>query len=98
MSRLMSCIISSRQEREVQQSRSRRECPLSSRPGVMQSPGTSGRLDPKANQVIVHSSTPLKSWAIGLIPGRRGGKPDQAGIDKFFSNLAGNRNSPLVLI
>lgn len=70
-------------------------------------PGTSGRWDLKAKVLLQSNPVPLKSWAICVISGRRGGKPDKATIDKFVSEfvkgyigLGGkveNRNPPMVL-
>lgn len=70
-------------------------------------PGTSGRWDLKAKVFLQSNPVPLKSWAVCVISGRRGGKPDKSVIDKFVSEfvkgyigLGGkveNKNPPMVL-
>ena len=46
-------------------------------------PGTSGRWDLKGKKFLQPNTLPLKSWAICVIPGRRGGKPDKTMIEAF---------------
>lgn len=70
-------------------------------------PGTSSRWDLKAKQFLQSNPVPLKSWAVCVISGRRGGKPDKATIDRFISEfvkgyigLGGkveNKTPPMVL-
>lgn len=50
-------------------------------------PGTSGRWDLKAKTFLQSNPVALKSWAVCVISGRRGGKPDKATIDKFISEF-----------
>ena len=40
-------------------------------------PGTSGRWDLKAKKFLTPNAVPLKSWAVCVVPGRRGGKPEK---------------------
>lgn len=47
-------------------------------------PGTSGRWDLKGKKFFQPNTTPLKTWAICCIPGRRGGKPDKTVIEAFI--------------
>lgn len=46
-------------------------------------PGTSGRWDLKGKKFLQVNPVPLKSWAVCVISGRRGGKPDKTTIEKF---------------
>ncbi|KAK4549069.1 hypothetical protein LTR36_007525 [Oleoguttula mirabilis] len=46
-------------------------------------PGTSGRWDLKGKKFLTPNTVPLKSWAITVIPGRRGGKPDKSVVENF---------------
>jgi eukaryotic translation initiation factor 2C len=48
-------------------------------------PGTSGRWDLKGKKFLTTNSAPLKSWAVCVITGRRGGKPDKSTIQKFLA-------------
>lgn len=48
-------------------------------------PGTSGRWDLKGKKFLQPNTTELKSWAVCVVPGRRGGKPDKAIVEKFIS-------------
>ncbi|KAI6846917.1 Piwi-domain-containing protein [Hortaea werneckii] len=41
-------------------------------------PGTSGRWDLKGKKFLTSNNVPLKSWAVCVVPGRRGGKPDRS--------------------
>ncbi|SMR63616.1 unnamed protein product [Zymoseptoria tritici ST99CH_3D1] len=50
-------------------------------------PGTSGRWDLKAKKFLQSNPLPLKSWAVCVISGRRGGKPDKAVIEKWISEF-----------
>ena len=50
-------------------------------------PGTSGRWDLKGKKFLQPNVTPLKSWAVCVIPGRRGGKPDKAVIETFIKEF-----------
>ncbi|KAK5126303.1 hypothetical protein LTR85_010539 [Meristemomyces frigidus] len=47
-------------------------------------PGTSGRWDLKGKKFLTPNSAPLKSWAICVVPGRRGGKPDKSVVENFI--------------
>lgn len=40
-------------------------------------PGASGRWDLKGKKFLTTNSAPLKSWAVCVVPGGRGGKPDK---------------------
>ncbi|KXT16422.1 hypothetical protein AC579_5117 [Pseudocercospora musae] len=46
-------------------------------------PGTSGRWDLKGKKFFQVNPQPLKSWAVCVISGRRGGKPDKSTIERF---------------
>ncbi len=50
-------------------------------------PGTSGRWDLKGKKFLTPNTAPLKSWAVCVISGRRGGKPDKAAIQTFISEF-----------
>lgn len=50
-------------------------------------PGTSGRWDLKAKKFLQPNQAPLKSWAVCVIPGRRGGKPDRAAVQTFITSF-----------
>lgn len=50
-------------------------------------PGTSGRWDLKGKKFLQPNPTPLKSWAVCVIPGRRGGKPDKAAVQNFITEF-----------
>lgn len=47
-------------------------------------PGTSGRWDLKGKKFLQTNPIPLKSWAVCVIPGRRGGKPDKTVVEEFI--------------
>ena len=47
-------------------------------------PGTSGRWDLKGKKFLTPNAVPLKSWAVCVVPGRRGGKPDRAAVENFI--------------
>ncbi|WPG97800.1 Hypothetical protein R9X50_00058100 [Acrodontium crateriforme] len=47
-------------------------------------PGMSGRWDLKGKKFLVPNPAPLKSWAVCILPGRRGGKPDKPVIETFI--------------
>jgi len=47
-------------------------------------PGTSGRWDLKGKKFLTSNTVPLKSWAVVVVPGRRGGKPDKAVVENFI--------------
>lgn len=46
-------------------------------------PGISGRWDLKGKKFLTPNPAPLKSWAICVVPGRRGGKPDKSVVENF---------------
>ncbi|KAI5361410.1 Putative PAZ domain, Piwi domain, ribonuclease H-like superfamily, argonaute, linker 1 [Septoria linicola] len=46
-------------------------------------PGTSGRWDLKGKKFLMANPMALKSWAVCVIPGRRGGKPDKSQVENF---------------
>jgi len=46
-------------------------------------PGTSGRWDLKGKKFLTPNTAPLKAWAVCVVPGRRGGKPDRAVVEHF---------------
>lgn len=50
-------------------------------------PGTSGRWDLKGKKFLTSNTAELKSWAVCVIPGRRGGKPDKAVVEKFLQDF-----------
>ncbi|KAK3720601.1 Protein argonaute [Vermiconidia calcicola] len=50
-------------------------------------PGTSGRWDLKGKKFLTPNTAPLKSWAVCVVPGRRGGKPDKAAVQNFVTEL-----------
>ncbi|KAH9826384.1 putative argonaute family protein [Teratosphaeria destructans] len=50
-------------------------------------PGTSGRWDLKSKKFLLPNSVPLKSWAISVVPGRRGGKPDKSVVENFVKEF-----------
>ncbi|KAK5173091.1 Protein argonaute [Saxophila tyrrhenica] len=50
-------------------------------------PGTSGRWDLKGKKFLSGNVASLKSWAVCVISGRRGGKPDKATIDRFIAEF-----------
>jgi eukaryotic translation initiation factor 2C len=50
-------------------------------------PGTSGRWDLKNKKFLLPNPTPLKSWAVCVISGRRGGKPDKSVVEKWISEF-----------
>ncbi|KAK4612770.1 hypothetical protein CLAFUR0_12763 [Fulvia fulva] len=47
-------------------------------------PGTSGRWDLKGKKFLQPNTAPLKSWAVCVVPGRRGGKPDKTAVENFI--------------
>jgi eukaryotic translation initiation factor 2C len=47
-------------------------------------PGTSGRWDLKGKKFFKPNLAPLKSWAVCVVPGRRGGKPDKSVVENFL--------------
>ncbi|PIA98245.1 Protein argonaute [Cercospora beticola] len=47
-------------------------------------PGTSGRWDLKGKKFLTTNSAPLKSWAVCVVSGRRGGKPDKTVVENFI--------------
>lgn len=50
-------------------------------------PGTSGRWDLKGKKFLAPNSQDLKSWSVTVVPGRRGGKPDKAVVEKFIQDF-----------
>lgn len=50
-------------------------------------PGTSGRWDLKGKKFLAPNTHELKSWSVTVIPGRRGGKPDKAIVEKFIADF-----------
>lgn len=51
-------------------------------------PGTSGRWDLKGKKFLTPNAAPLKSWAVCVVPGRRGGKPERVSIYLCFLSRA----------
>ncbi|CAK4022112.1 related to eukaryotic translation initiation factor 2C 3 [Lecanosticta acicola] len=47
-------------------------------------PGTSGRWDLKGKKFLQTNTSPLKSWAVCVVSGRRGGKPEKAVVEEFI--------------
>ena len=47
-------------------------------------PGTSGRWDLKGKKFLKPNTVPLKTWAVCVISGRRGGKPDKSVVENFI--------------
>ena len=50
-------------------------------------PGTSGRWDLKGKKFLQTNQVPLKSWAVCVIPGRRGAKPDKGPVENFIKEF-----------
>lgn len=50
-------------------------------------PGTSGRWDLKGKKFLAPNTQELKSWSVTVVPGRRGGKPDKAVVEKFIADF-----------
>lgn len=50
-------------------------------------PGTSGRWDLKGKKFLTPNTAPLKSWAVCVVSGRRGGKPDKTVIQGFITSF-----------
>ncbi|KAM3422173.1 hypothetical protein BST61_g2542 [Cercospora zeina] len=50
-------------------------------------PGTSGRWDLKNKKFLTPNTLALKSWAVCIVPGRRGGKPDKAVVDNWIQKF-----------